>query len=211
MAITITRRQAQQLRAVLRRAFGTRGPGPAFGFIADAEGLRVRAMSADAAVEYHVPGARTDETLWLPGAFLADCEGKKDEPVELAAAGKGRATVQWRDGSVPQIVRYDADAPANADKFPSLPETFVDNPPGLLEALVAAADTCDSESVRYAIDHMQLGNQGTVVATDGRQLLIQCGFNFPWPGDILVPRCKVFAAAEAGMRPRGWYGLIVRA
>ena len=50
--ITITRRLAFQIRSVFRRAFGPRGLGPVLGFIADAEGLRVRAMSADAAVEY---------------------------------------------------------------------------------------------------------------------------------------------------------------
>jgi len=42
--ITITRRQAQQFRSVLRRAYGNfRGTGPALGFIADVEGLTVRA------------------------------------------------------------------------------------------------------------------------------------------------------------------------
>jgi hypothetical protein len=39
LAISITRRQALQLRAVMRRAFGNRGPGPTLGFIADAEGF----------------------------------------------------------------------------------------------------------------------------------------------------------------------------
>ena len=49
--LAITRRQARQLRAILRRAFGNfRGPGSALGFIADAGGLLVKAMSADATV-----------------------------------------------------------------------------------------------------------------------------------------------------------------
>jgi hypothetical protein len=114
LAFSITRRQALQLRAVMRRAFGNRGPGPALGFIADAEGLRVKARFADAAVEYRAPGEHPAETLWLPFPFLADCEGKKDEPVELAAADKGRVTAQWRDGSVPQIVSYECEPPADA-------------------------------------------------------------------------------------------------
>ena len=202
MAITITRRQAQQLRAVLRRAFGTRGPGPALGFIADAEGLRVRAMSADAAVEYHVPGARTAETLWLPGAFLADCEGKKDEPVELVAVGKGRCTAQWRDGSVPQLTEYDSTPPRDADKFPGLPEPFAENPPALLAAITAASETTDPTSARYALGCIRLrGEDGSLAGTDGRQLLVQRGFSFSWVGDVLVPRTKVFATDLAGEVP----------
>jgi hypothetical protein len=118
---------ARDIRAVVRRAFGTRGPGPTLCFIADAEGLRVRAKFADAAVQYRAPGEHAAETLWLPFHALGDCEGKKDELVELAAAGKGRCIAQWRDSSVPQIVRYDGPDLHDADMLPTLPETFATN------------------------------------------------------------------------------------
>jgi hypothetical protein len=197
LAISITRRQALQLKAVLRRAFGARGPGPAVCFTADVEGLRARAMSADVAVEYRGPGAGPGETLWLPFAFLADCEGKKDDLVQLDATGKKWVTAQWRDGSVPQIVRYEAESTRDADKLPALPEMFAENPPALLQALADAYGSCDPDSFRFALDHTQLrGEQGTIIATDGRQLLVQNGFQFPWTGDLLVPRSKVFTSAE---------------
>jgi hypothetical protein len=187
----------------MRRAFGNRGSGPALGFIADAEGLRVKARFADAAVEYHAPGEHPTETLWLPFQFLADCEGKKDEPVELAAADKGRVTAQWRNGSVPQIVSYDCEPPADADKFPGVPETFAENPPRLLQSLADAGESCDPDSVRFALACLQLrGQQGSIGATDGRQLLVQSGYTFPWEGDILIPRSKVFSSPElAGDHP----------
>ena len=105
--ITITRRLALSLRSVFRRAFGAgRGPGPAVCFTAGPEGLRVRARLGDAAVEYHARGDFVPETLWLPFSFLADCEGRKDEPVQLEAQGEGRVMAQWRDGSVQQKVHY---------------------------------------------------------------------------------------------------------
>ncbi len=195
--LTITRRQAHQLHAVLRRAFGARGPAPALGFIADAEGLRVRTRFADAAVEYRVPGGRPAETLWLPFQFLADCEAKKDEPIELTAADKDHVTAQWRDGSVPQIIEYDSVQPRDADKFPTLAATFAENPPSFLRAFVEASNTADPNSTRYTLGCVRLrGEDGSMAATDGRQLLLQSGFHFPWTGDVLVPNTKVFLSPD---------------
>jgi hypothetical protein len=55
--ITITRRLALQLRAMLRRAFGNRRSiAPDLCFIADREALSVRAMFGDVAVEYQADG-----------------------------------------------------------------------------------------------------------------------------------------------------------
>ena len=131
MSLTITRRSAYQLRSMFRRAFGTRGPGPAGCFTAAADTLSVKARSADIAVEYTELGGGTPETLWLPFQILDDCEGRKDEPVHIEATGKRRVTAQWRDGSVPQIVQYDVSEPVDADKFPNLPENFTENLVGM--------------------------------------------------------------------------------
>ena len=97
---------------------------------------------------------------------------------------------------MPQIVKYDAKEPFEADKFPVLPTAFTSNPVGLLQALDAAAEVTAHEGVRYAIDCIQLSPDGTINATDGRQALIQSGFTFPWQDAVLVPRNKVFTCAE---------------
>ena len=68
--IPITRRLAHHVRAVMRRAFGTRGPGPAVYFTAAADTLAVKASTYDIAVEYTAPGGGTADTLWLPFQFL---------------------------------------------------------------------------------------------------------------------------------------------
>ena len=195
--ITITRRLAQQLRSVLRRAFGNfRGTGPAIAFIAGKEGLTVKSSFGDVAVECRLPGDRPTETLWLPFEFLADIAGKNDAEVNLEAAGDGQVSVQWRTGNVPQIVKYDTKAPLDANKFPVLPTAFTANPAGLLQALDAASEVTALEGVRYATDCIQLSPDGTINATDGRQALIQSGFTFPWQDAVLVPRNKVFTCAE---------------
>ncbi len=40
------------------------------------------------------------------------------------------------------------------------------------------------------------GKAGQIVATDGRQLLVQGGFSFPWNDSILIPRVPAFGARE---------------
>jgi hypothetical protein len=196
LAITITRRQALRLRSVFRRAFGTRGPGPAVCFTAGVGTLSVKARFGDMAVEYTEPRDGTAETLWLPFQALGDFEGKKDEPVHIEPTGNGHVTVQWRDRGVPQLVRYDSVEPPDAGKFPSSPADFAENPPGLLKALVDAGDTTDPDSTRYALACIQLCAEGSVGATDGRQLLVQGGFTFPWQEAVLIPRSKFATSAE---------------
>ena len=198
LAITITRRLASQLRAVMRRAFGTRGPGPAVCFTAAAGTLSVKAMFADIAVEYAEPGERhAPKPSGCRFQLLDDCEGKKDEPVHIEATGKGRVTAQWRDGSVPQIVHYDAKEPRDADKFPGA-AVSVHEPigRGSCRPCTTPRTLPSPAGVRFATDCLQLCPDGSINATDGRQLLVQSGFTFPWEGAVLVPRNKVFDSSE---------------
>ena len=109
---------ALQLKSVMRRAFGSRNATPAVCFTASAGTLSVKARQGDAAVEHRMATDAPDETLWLPFQFLADCEAKRDDPVRLEAAGKGKATAQWHDKSVPQLISYDSQVPTDADQFP---------------------------------------------------------------------------------------------
>jgi hypothetical protein len=195
---TITRRLAGQVRAVCRRAFGsTRSFGPAIWLATSSAGLCIRSKFADAAVEYRGEGGGSDEHLWLPFHALLDFEGKKDEPVQLEAQADGRVTAQWTDRGVPQLIQYEVIEPADASGFPSLPETLIDNSATILDALHAASESTDLDSVRFALGHIQFrGGSGTLAATDGRQLLVEDGFQFPWDGDILVPRSKAFTSPE---------------
>ena len=194
--ITITRRLAAQLRPVLRRAqTNRRSPGPAIGFIGGKEGLIVKADCGGAIVEYRMPGTFNEEALWLPFDVLSDCEGRRDDPVELATGDDGRITARWQDRDSPQLVSYDAQpAPSKAQV---LPTAFEVNPPRLLQAIVDASDTCDPDSTRFALGCVQLsGARGELAATDGHQLLVQSGFVFPWKDDLLIPRAKFLGSSE---------------
>jgi len=196
--VTITRRLAALLRPVLRRAQDNqRGSGPIVGFIAAKEGLTVKADCGDVIVEYRVPGTLADEALWLPFDLLTDCEGKKDDPVELEASGEHQVTARWQDRNGPQLISYDALTPVGTDKFPSRPTDLAANPPRLLQAMADASEIADPDNTRYALGNLQLsGSRGEIAATDGCQLLVQTGFAFPWPGDLLVKRAKFLASPE---------------
>ena len=194
---TITRRLASHLRAVCRRAFGNRGPYPNLSVSTSPDGLAVRVKSADVAVEYRGGEGGPEDQLWVPFQTLLDCEAKKDEPVRLEAAARNRTTAYWQDGGVPQIVNYEVTKPAEKDKFPDPAENFVSNPSALLDAFKAASETIDPESVRFALGRVQVrGKSGSLVATDGRQCLVQSGFTFPWEEDILVPKTQVLTCPE---------------
>ena len=180
--MTITRRLVGQLRTVFRQALNlsSRGPAPAISFAAGPDGMRARATSGDAAIEYHVPGDHPVEQIAVPFEMLSDCEARKDDPVQLEVRDQNRVTARWRDGGVPQMVQYDTAEPVDAAEFPRLPEQLAENPPEICAALRDAADTTDPDSSRYALGCIQLqGASGRLVATDGRQLLVQTGFQLP--------------------------------
>lgn len=198
--ITITRNLARQVRAVFRRTLGitTRGRLCTVHLETGPGGLRIWARTSDAAVLYQAAGDDSPQQMALPFQFLADCEGRKEEPVQLEAQGGNGATAHWRDGSVPQIVQYDHAASDESQTLPGVvPETLAQNGSRLLHALHDASETADADAMRYATNCLRLrGNDGSIVATDGRQLLVQTGFAFPWENDVLIPRSTVFGSSD---------------
>ena len=193
--LLITRRLAGRLRVVLRKALNlsTRGLMPPVELLGSADGLRLCSRTPDAAAEFYLAGEQPAEHVTVPFQMLADVEGRRDDPVEIRLH-EGRVLASWRDGSVPQVVQHDAPESPSED-WPPMPQRLAENTPGLLKALDDACQTTDPDSTRYALGCVQLrGKAGKIVATDGRQLLIQSGFTFPWDNDVLVPGTKVFGS-----------------
>jgi hypothetical protein len=199
--ITLTRREARHLRAVFRRStlgVSHRGALPPLVFHSDAARLKARIWYCGLAVESIVPNrnnAYTGETIALPLDALADVEGRDESLVVLEALGDDRTRVRWDDRHVPQSREYAVSA---IDvKFPEPPASFTTMPPGLLDALAEASATAVESSPRYALNCVQLkGATGALVATDGRQMLLQNGFHFPWSDDVLVKGMPLFACKE---------------
>lgn len=198
--IEITRSLARQLRAVFRKALPLgwgRGPRPSLVFHAGKDGLRVQSHHPEVAVELHQPGARPVEVIALPSDALDDFEGRRDEVVTLENVEQGSVQARWDDGGLPQVRDYHAPEMEKLSAFPEEPRKLIPVDASILKALDDAVQTVARETARYTLQKIQLrGSSGEIIATDGKQLLVQGGFALPWKEDALVPATSVFACKE---------------
>lgn len=195
--IQLTRSLARRLKAVFRRAITDTGRGSVHAPVllhAGPEGLRIRIASSEVAVEYHDPFPRESDAAIVPFTCLSDWEGRTDDPVQLEATGGNEVLATWNDNSVPQMVRYDM--PEVQYPFPDIPASFTENPPDLARALHDTMQTAAPESTRYALQCVQLRGSGKIVGTDGSQMLLETGFDFPWDDDLMIPRRTVLGSGE---------------
>ena len=192
--ITITRCQARRLRATFRRhALGIahKGAIPPLTLHADpAGGLLVRFHHPPLAVELALPGdAQHGGPIALPLEAPGDVAGRDEGTVTLEAAGPGQTLLSWADRGIPRSRSYAVTPVENLAPFPELPDRFEPVPATLLDALVEAGGTTDVDSTRYALGCLALrGETADLAATDGRQVLLQGGFAWPWAGTVLVRR-----------------------
>lgn len=199
--IEIPRSLARQLWAVLRRCW-PKPHGrhiPRIDFQVDTEGLIARVAQPEIAVEYRQAGTFGSKSVSLPLGALADFEGRGPDTVTLEAGKGDKVVARWQDGSVPQVKDYDVGDCIPSEDVPDLPDKFVRNPLELLTALDEASQTTAGDGVRFALHRLMLrGRYGEVIATNGKELLIQGGFHFPWSDDVLIPRVPAFGCKELG-------------
>jgi hypothetical protein len=196
--IQITRTLAQQVRAIFRRLArkSLAASDAAVSFAAGPEGLHVQLHHTGIRAAFRQPGSLPSDSLTLPLEALADFEGRKKDLVTLERTA-GDVQASWQDGVVPQVRAYPAPEIREVVAVPDQPRQTATNEPGFLKALADAVLSTAQDAVRYALDHIQLrGSTGEMVATDGRQLLVQSGFQFPWTDDVLIPTSTIFACRE---------------
>jgi hypothetical protein len=197
--ITLTRSQVRRLRTVFRRStLGIAHRGVVSELVLRAEGGQLRAQHryCDLAVEYTERGSyRPIANVAIPLDALADLEGAADTPVILESPDPDRTVVRWQDRGIPQSREYSLTTPLDrVEPMPAPPATWASNAGELLDALSEATETSTPDSTRYSLECIQLqGHRGQLVATDGRQLLIRSGYQFPWAGDLLIKARPIFA------------------
>ena len=170
---------------------------PALVFVVTKNCLQVRARTPGAAVTYEEYGDFSTAEFALPLKFLGDCQAECNDSVDLEVRSDNTVLCRWSESDVPQAVVYERQPMPDLASWPQVPSSLAQNTGGLLVALRDASQTSDSESSRYALGHIQLrGNHGEIAATDGRQLLLQGGFSFPWQENLLIPANDVFGRKE---------------
>ena len=192
----ITRRLAREVRAMFSRALGSTRRGAQSPLVIEAspEGVTLRLETPVVAIEYHMQGDFALEQFAIPLAALRQCEGARQEPVQIGQQNERTVLLRWTDGGVPQV--FPVEVLESDQPFPAKPQQWTPNPSRLLQSLADATECPDSGSARYALGCQQLRATGEAVATDGRQLLVQSGFTFPWQEDLLVPASRVLASRE---------------
>ncbi len=192
----VSRSLIRELKTVFSRGLGitSRQTGPPVEFLVDQHALRVRTRNQQVALEYRLPAEGLEnQHLVAPFGLLRCCHGPKADLVQIQRQEKA-IQVEWQEAGIPQSMEYPA---TECEEFPTLPDKLDRNASRLMDALHDACETATDDSSRYALDHLQLrGSAGQVISTDGRQLLIQDGFQFPWEGEILVPANRLLCSRE---------------
>lgn len=198
--ITFSRADARKFRAQLRRsvlAESPRGRFPPITATVGADGTLLQSGSSDVGLVQRVnTESGPAESISFPGEILADIEGTCDASVTLESLSTKTVRASWNDGPVPRNVEFSPlDAPdpiaVQDAALQSMPDDFI-------RALDDACHTAARDSSpRFALSRIQLrGRAGEIVATDGRQLLLQGGFEFPFDDDLLLPALPVFGMKE---------------
>ncbi len=201
--LELTRLLARQFRAAMRRCVpaGCQRRAPAVLIRAGPEGLSLEARLDRVGLLYHEDGPRPKAALALKIDDLSRFEGKVKAPVVLEG-GPGKVRARWPEGTADRDAEFDA-VPIDAVRpLPDVPGELVPLSAVCREALAEAARTAAREATRLVCTCLFLrGATGEVVATDGRQLLIQGGFPLPWREDVLVPSVAFLTGRELGEGP----------
>jgi hypothetical protein len=197
MTIPISRRVLRSFLAVIRRG-GLARAIQRCGVRLVADGLMVclQARYNHHAIEYRYRANGPATSLVLNFELLVACAARDDQPIRLQAGENNTVVARWTTAGVPQVQSFDCPS-ALPDSLLSEPAEW--SPPQLRlpTAMNEALATADPDSMRYALGCLQFcGANGEIVATDGRQILVQGGFAIPWRTDRLVWGTKLWTASE---------------
>jgi hypothetical protein len=182
-------------RRILPKPFLARAATP-ISVSSSRDGIRLQLVHCDICVEFHHPSPSEKLEFAIPISALVDCEGRGAGVVRLQPIKNVKVELHWEQAGAPCVREY-AVPDTRHSPFPAWPSRDTANDPSLLAALDEAMQIPTGSIGRLSLSRIQLrGKEGDIVATDGRQLLVQGGFQFPWNESLLVSRTPVFAAKE---------------
>jgi hypothetical protein len=194
--IVIPRSLALHFRSLLRRCAG-RGAYPFVLARGSRRGLTLEAITPQVGLRVEIPGPQEDTTLAFPAAALAQFEGRSDDLVNLEEKSPTEGKASWQENGTVSSRGFSLVKSDPHLSFPSVPRDLKLAEEGFLRAIQDASLTAAREYSGRSLDRILLrGKTGEIVATDGRQLLVQRGFTFPWKEDRLVAAINPWGARE---------------
>jgi len=159
--------------------------------------LTLQAQANGVAVQFQQASNQPPSSIAFSATVLKEFEAKQDGMVSLDTIADGNGQAKWQDGSGPHTLDFVTTPPHKIGKFPEPPSDLVPAKDGFLAVLADAGEVTAPIAVRFALNRIVLrGQQGQVISSDGRQLLIQSGFSFPWKDNLLIPRVSAFGNKE---------------
>src|SRR5262249_56100748 len=101
-----------------------------------------------------------------------------------------------QEADAPVAIDFDTADPGSLPPPPTAAPGAVTMEPDFLPALAEASRTASREVGRRSLSQVLLRRDGSLVGTDGRQLLVQGGFSFPWDEDLLIPALPPFPCPD---------------
>ena len=196
--ITITRLLARQVKTIGRDLFGAKKHSlPTVQITSGSEGLRLAGCDGERGFEYRHSAPQPECQIRVPFELFRELAASKPLPITLAPAKRGSGVLAtWQDGQTSMAQQFDLERSREMMELLP-PETFAENPPALLRTLHDAMQTVAKDAFRYATDTVQLrGKEGSVVATNGHQLLVQKGILLNWEEDLVCHAPTVLASPE---------------
>jgi hypothetical protein len=164
---------------------------------ADSDGLVIRSATNQSAVEYHDSTSLPKCTLQAPLEMFKTVGSSKNELVTLTAIADEKIQANWQDGAVPRTGTWSSRTERSTYDFPTAPKSYVENPPNFLHAIQEALATTDANPTRFALNCLRLrGSDGSVAATDGRQVFKQTGFEFGFADEVLFYPAQVYDSKD---------------
>lgn len=159
------------------------------------QGASLWATQDGLALRYHLGEPANSHRFVLTARDIDELGSRNRGTVELELTGDKTICARWQERGIPRFKQLAEGTAPGA--LPERPGSFAKNDTGLLQALDDSMRTAGKEATRFGLQTIQLrGAKGEIVGSDGRQLLLQAGFQFPWQEDVLVPRSNFFGWKE---------------
>jgi hypothetical protein len=198
--ITLSRNIARQIATIFRRALGLSVNQCSNQLVllnADSDGSVIRSATSRSAIEYRDSTSLPKCSLQAPLEMFKAFGSSKHDLVTLTAIADEKIQANWQDGAVPRTGTWSSRTERSIHDFPSAPTNYVENPPNFLHAIREAISTTDANPTRFALNCLRLrGSDGSVAATDGRQVFKQSGFEFSFEDEVLFYPAQVYDAKD---------------